>query len=372
MPYKINPLTGRMDYYATPINSGDIENRLAALEETYIKIAYYEEITGISGQISIPAGAEILLDQWANGVDAIISEINNNKPTFEDSNIDVINFDISGNYTLSDNLPTSPAALIFYFRIKSKDLNNIDVQNVIEYIHGKEFSFPPAIRYGEHLRDDFTGSSVESILDWRSAVGNGGLVNMETGILVDEKHPGIVYCRVRNSAVNERAALCLLDDAFVLTNMRTAIEGLFHLSHLADVVTDDFRVWIGWGNNNNPGNISNGIYFLYDYSISNNWMAICEENNTQTVIDTNIPISAGTTNAFWSRFAIDTPSDYSRADFLINDAIVATITTNLPASPAPVQMQPLFGLLRRNIVGSNSVFLRCDYFSLKYHLNSRR
>lgn len=137
MPYRINPITGKFDYYEPGV-SGDVETRLETLEDNYIKIAYYAEITTTSGIISPPAGAEILLDQWSNGVDAIIFKIVGGKPDFQDSGVDVLSFDISGNYTLSAPVPSNPAALVYYFRIKSKDWDNLDIEKIIEYAEIKD------------------------------------------------------------------------------------------------------------------------------------------------------------------------------------------------------------------------------------------
>lgn len=55
------------------------------------------------------------------------------KPDFEDSGVDVTSFDVSGNYTTSAALPSTPAALIYYVSILLKDFENLDVSKIIAY-----------------------------------------------------------------------------------------------------------------------------------------------------------------------------------------------------------------------------------------------
>lgn len=107
--------------------------RLEVIEGTTFKISYYAEITATSGQISPPQETTILLNQWANGVDALVCSIEGGKPTFEDSGIDVNTFDSSGNYVLSGSLPSSPSALIYYITVKLKYFSNLDIDYIIEF-----------------------------------------------------------------------------------------------------------------------------------------------------------------------------------------------------------------------------------------------
>ncbi len=114
-------------------NGGVSNTRLDNLENSTLKVAYYAEITSTSGQISIPSGFEILLNQWANEVDAILSAIpggTGTHPDFQDTGEDVTSFDTSGNFIVTA-LSGSPSALIYVGNIKLKDLGNLDVNRII-------------------------------------------------------------------------------------------------------------------------------------------------------------------------------------------------------------------------------------------------
>ncbi len=113
--------------------TAELDNRITALENTTKKVAYYAEITTLSGQISLPTGATILLDQWANGVDAVLSAIQGGKPDYKDTGVDITTFDSSGNYVISGSLPAVPSALIYYLLVNEIHLENLDIDKVIEY-----------------------------------------------------------------------------------------------------------------------------------------------------------------------------------------------------------------------------------------------
>jgi len=111
-----------------------LEIRVAYIEDTETKVLYYEEIDGgqISGQISIPTNTQILFNQWQNGVDAVVTSIEGGVPTYQDTGIDVLSLDSSGNYTLSGTLPTNPAAFIFYLSVPLIELQNLDKNKIID------------------------------------------------------------------------------------------------------------------------------------------------------------------------------------------------------------------------------------------------
>lgn len=132
MPYKYNPLTGRQDYYADNSNT---EARLDTLENTILRIHYYEDITSASGTITKPQNSTILLNQWSGGIDALVSEIVDDKPNFESRGIFVNSFNTSGAYSLSGSLPSATSALIYVIAISLLDYNlYIDKSKVIEQV----------------------------------------------------------------------------------------------------------------------------------------------------------------------------------------------------------------------------------------------
>lgn len=118
--------------YAGDVTS--LDGRVTAIEDTQIKILYYEQIDGTatSGQISIPAGSEILFDQWEGGADAVVSNIPVDKPDYKDTGVDVTSLDSSGNYTLSGTLLTNPGAFIYWILVPISDLPTLNPDFIID------------------------------------------------------------------------------------------------------------------------------------------------------------------------------------------------------------------------------------------------
>jgi hypothetical protein len=79
------------DFFVKPPFLEGVKDRLDTIENTTVKLTYYEEISSTTGTITPPQGATIILDQWAEGVDAILSGIpsgTGTKPDFLDTQLD--------------------------------------------------------------------------------------------------------------------------------------------------------------------------------------------------------------------------------------------------------------------------------------------
>lgn len=125
-------MVSEFDGLLSPIN-----DRLSYLENTELKIVYFESITAISGTINIPINATIILDDFQSGEDAKVESIINNEPTGEppidagNNIISVLSFDAFGNYVLS-GIPIAPIAFIYLFKIKLLYYDdNLDLDYVI-------------------------------------------------------------------------------------------------------------------------------------------------------------------------------------------------------------------------------------------------
>ena len=165
------PVTANIDALFDELSNNfffreSVKEQVEELQNLAFKIAYYAEITTISGQISIPTNAQIILDQWANGVDAVISKIVGNNPDFKDTGVDVVNFDINGNFALSGALPSSPAALIYYITISLKDYGNLDPNRIIEY---SELKITPITSHSQ-----LSGLLADDHLQYLLLAGRGG------------------------------------------------------------------------------------------------------------------------------------------------------------------------------------------------------
>lgn len=111
-----------------------------------IKATYFATISSgtTSGTITKPAGtnATLIMDEWGTDTDAILSTMENGKPTFESprdasGNIITTTFDTSGNYTFSGTpSPAADHALIYVYTaplsdfLSSESLFETEVDNI--------------------------------------------------------------------------------------------------------------------------------------------------------------------------------------------------------------------------------------------------
>jgi len=108
---------------------GSISDRIASLENGYIKTANFTVISTAVGSITAPPGGTILLDQFEGEVDAIVSKIDGSgTPTWETPrtvlgiSIAVSSFDVAGNYTLTGT-PVGDIAIIYVYKTQRKDFD---------------------------------------------------------------------------------------------------------------------------------------------------------------------------------------------------------------------------------------------------------
>lgn len=127
---QIKKLSAKLNCLTCGSNSAaSLLDRIANLENGYIKAANFEIISAAVGSIAAPPGGTFLLDQFEGEVDAIVSKIDGSgTPTWETPRtalgipIAVSSFDVSGNYTLTGT-PTGNIALIYVYKIQRKDFD---------------------------------------------------------------------------------------------------------------------------------------------------------------------------------------------------------------------------------------------------------
>ena len=174
MGWKYNPFLKKLDYFNTAAGSGDmsaaaydptavegdafdsanhaydnsvsgltastVQGAIDEISATTIRVELFEEISGTSGTITAPTGATIAMDQYANGVDAIVTTITTTgeKPNEELARTAagaVVTCALSGvgnlDYSLSGTPTGTQWAVQFVVNISLADFQAIDLDNVI-------------------------------------------------------------------------------------------------------------------------------------------------------------------------------------------------------------------------------------------------
>lgn len=119
-------------------NDTALGNRTTILENNEFKILYYESISSTSGTVTIPTNATILLNDFPQGIDAVIETIVNGEPsglsayTSGGTAITISSFDTSGNYILSGIPSAYPVAILFVLKTKGINYQYLTIDNIIE------------------------------------------------------------------------------------------------------------------------------------------------------------------------------------------------------------------------------------------------
>lgn len=128
-----------------------------------------------------------------------------------------------------------------------------------------------------------------------------------------------------------------------------------------------YRIVIGFSSTAVNSSDVTGIFFTYDEggtqngtSPSPNWQCITSTNSVRTLTVTSV---AATTSA-WQKFTINIDSAGTSVDFLIDNVIVATHTTNIPTGIAATNViTPKIQIAKS--IGTNPSRLFADYFGYK-------
>jgi hypothetical protein len=128
--------------------------------------------------------------------------------------------------------------------------------------------------------------------------------------------------------------------------------------------TERFQTIFGYYNGSNFSNTANGIFFSYDEAgtmffefgaaATPNWKCYTRGASVTTRTNTSIPVVAGQ----WYKLRIDINAAGNSVTFYIDGTLVATHTTNIPATTTALLITSLIN----KTVGTTARSLLTDYF----------
>ncbi|MFA6290304.1 MAG: hypothetical protein WC637_00910 [Victivallales bacterium] len=189
-----------------------------------------------------------------------------------------------------------------------------------------EVAFDP--RTFSYFFDDFETATTTGIV-WTAA--NTGTGADETVATVDpaDNAQGVVTFSTGTKA-NGIACLCKSATGFILGKGEFTFEARVEVASLS-TLAQEFAFAVGL-HDATASDAVDGVYFLYDRTVSTNWQCVTSSNSTRTTTDSGVAV----TGAAWVRLkAIVNPAGTS-VTYFINDTSVATITTNIPIAAGRV------------------------------------
>ena len=178
-------------------------------------------------------------------------------------------------------------------------------------------------RYGIKLLDDFLGSNTTNNqigeLGWgMSTTGTAATFNNGSG---EASRPSAVNLDTGTTATG-RCEINLDINGIVLGGgeiYETAID----ITTLSDA-TNEFDIRVGLCDNN-TGDCTDGVYFLYDRNTSVNWIRSTADNSVRTQTVSSTAVSTGWV---WLQFVV--ANDLSSVEFFVNNVSIGANTTNIP------------------------------------------
>jgi hypothetical protein len=107
------------------------DNRLTALEETYVRSTRFATITTTTGTVTIPEDSEIILNDFGGEIDCDIQSISEGRPNGEaafdtDGEVLISTFNASGEFELSGTPAAASVALVYRVRQQFIDYDDTD------------------------------------------------------------------------------------------------------------------------------------------------------------------------------------------------------------------------------------------------------
>lgn len=223
-------------------------------------------------------------------------------------------------------------------------------------------------RYSEsNLFDDFIrpGTATNTIgnLGWASTGSNNGGVYTQQSATTAR----IGVMRAATTTDNSSAYSMNLGTTspVFLTNGRISWETYMQLTATGGTGASAFTVQVGLIDTTGTGDVTNGVYFEYAGTAAGtiNWSAKTASASTRTTTSTGVAAAATT----WIKFAFVVNAGGTNVDYYVNNALTASITTNIPTTG----LAPAYRLFT-NATNSTARSIDIDYFIFKKTLTTVR
>lgn len=175
--------------------------------------------------------------------------------------------------------------------------------------------------------DDFRANTGVGETGYTTAV-SGGLVQTSTAPAADiPTHPGIVVLSTSTSATGAAGINRGTNSgsSHAIGGGAIACEWLIKIEDLS-TAGEEYIYRVGLGDNA-LGDNTDGIYFEYDRLSSVNWRCCTANSSTRTKNNSTTAVAADA----WLHMVVVVNAAGTEAKFYINDVLIDTITTNLPA-----------------------------------------
>ena len=223
----------------------------------------------------------------------------------------------------------------------------------------RTFNTTQGIYYFEEFMGSQGGSVTTNYSGVISAVGGTGTTRTATTIINRTKQQGVISHSTTLVATNF-AGYVYGGSSLFIGNGTVSLETYITIETLS-TATERFYTLFGYILGGNLANLTNGIFFTYDEGGSANggiastfFRCACINASTRTYATTTVPVVASQ----WYKLRIDINAAASSVGFYIDGNLVATITTNIPATTTAMSI----GSYIIKTIGITARTMQTDYF----------
>jgi hypothetical protein len=223
-----------------------------------------------------------------------------------------------------------------------------------------------AASYKTEWFEDFTGGAAtgSAYLNLSGNTGTGAVASFTFS--QDVGHMGVVRFSTGTTTTGGAYHGADVFAIFGASGGTHDLEWLVYLPAASDG-TDTYQLWMGFGNQTNYTQPSNGVYFGYTHGTnSGNWTL----NATKGSSTTTTNASSGPTFSGWNKFRINIDSTASTATFYHNGSSLGTVTTNIPVTVSTHKTGIQLSILKS--AGTNDRICYLDYVGYRCVYNTAR
>lgn len=202
---------------------------------------------------------------------------------------------------------------------------------------------------GFTIVEHWMSSSAVGNTGW-TILANSGSVGMSGGT---QQYPGMARIDTFTSATSA-PSLYLGGNSATFGSASFSVEAQIQFSALSTVV-EEYSARIGMHNSLSATSPTNGIWFEYDRLTSTNWICKCKADGVETATTTSTAVVATT----FLKLKIEINAAGTSVVFKVNDATVATITTNIPVGGTRY-VWPNMQMVKS--AGTTSRYMNTDWF----------
>ena len=220
-------------------------------------------------------------------------------------------------------------------------------------------------RFNSDIIDDWIAATVASLMGWVTTVNGAGSAAALTTTGVDStlKAQGVVSLNTGTTNTGRTALSTVTNMLLGFTKIK--LRWRVYIPVLSDG-TNTYAAFFGLGDTPAGAGIAqtHGVAFIYDSTISVNWICRTTAGGISTSQTTTVPVNS----ASFVRLEISINENGTSIEFRINDLLVHTATTNIPG--ATQFIGPLIKISKS--VGGTARLVYVDYYQQNLTWSSGR